>query len=370
MKHLFPHMSTLILLMVITSSCSNNGNTGPDQRKLLLQELGQFVILPMHKTLADDMAKLATAARAFCATPSLTKLKSTQSAWWRSRRALKHVEVFGFGPYAEEPLRYGPKLDFYPSRASSIESRLNATPPITADSLSSAGAAQRGSPVIEYLLYTPGTHGTVLGAFEQNPRRCAYLIAATEDVKQQALNLHDAWAPEKGNYLGALTNAGVDKRAYTDVSMALSEVANRMVFIIENIRKDKLNKPLGKTAQGTPQPELVESRYANRAKQDILDNLEAVRALFYGDYRDDEHMGFHDVLLAQGTNLSPTFEQLYKETQEAFADIDQPLVIAIIEAPQRVERAYDTLRNLQRFIQTDMLGALGIQSEFNDNDGD
>ena len=355
----------LLALLPLWTCGEEGGAASGDLRRQTLESLGESVIMPMYRDVEQTAGELDAAAKAFCATPDSAGLDATRDAWWSARRPWKMAEVLAFGPYAEEPVRLGPKMDFWPAREDTLRGVLEGDAALTAESVSGLGAASRGYPAIEWLLYADDA----LEGFEGEPRRCEYLVALTEDLATNARLLREAWDPEAGDYLGELLRAGEGSEAFDTLPMAVGEVANRMAFMCENIRKDKLNTVLGADTT-VIQPELAESRFSGRSAQDILDNLAGVEALFTGEYGGQEGEGFADYVARRGMDLEPAFQSALADATGALEALPGPLTEAVEQDPAAVEATLEPLRQLQRVIQTDMIGALGVQTSFNDNDGD
>jgi len=332
----------------------------PDRRRELLRSWGSQFLLRRYQTFIEKLEALLTAAVALREAPSAELLDSAQAAWRAARRPWKETEIFKFGPAEEEPLRFGPKIDFWPLRPASVEAVLTASTPIVLDDL---GAAAKGLPALEYLLFSPDA----LEGFTSLPRRGEYLELLTQDLLVQANGLYDAWNPEGGNYLDELVGAGNTSATYTTLSMALSEVVNRMAFTLENIRADKLEA--GIASDGTPQPENLESLLSQRSVLDIEDNLRGIELLYFGD-RARGILALDDYLVHRGYQLRARVRQALDASLAALGRIDLPLSTAIALEQALVHDASSVLAAFQRLIQVDEIGALSLSVRFNDNDGD
>lgn len=358
------HPLRWILLIMTVAACSA---TEKDSRQQVLSSWGETVILEGYQSFADDAAALHTAAKAFCAAQDESSLEAVRLAWDKTRSSWKLMEVFAFGPYAAYPERLGPNIDFWPARADRIEEVLAGEDDLTTESMPPRGATQRGLPVIEYLLYAE--HDASLGAFSTHPRRCDYLVAASDDLSHMASAMFAAWDPAQEGYLEELTQPNADSM-YMDSQEAMSEIVNRMAFTIENIRRDKLGKPLGDTETGIAHPESVESFYSGRSLQDTRDALATVGVLFSGI----EEKGTRGLVslprLKERQDLIDAFEEQFEKAKTELDAIEDPLSLAVQEQPALVERAIETLRNLQTLIHADVINVLGLSIAFNDTDGD
>jgi predicted lipoprotein len=346
--------------------CGEAAAPSGDQRLALLASQGEVVILPQYEDFAREAAGLEERAEALCAAPDAAGLERARGAWGAARGAWKRTEVFAFGPTAEEPLRLGPKIDAWPAREDTIAETLAAPGAID---LEKVGVYARGLPVIEALLYSPGVDVVSSLSGAEGARRCEYLVALTADLRQSAEALRDAWHPERGGYLLLLTSPSASG-PFLGPQEALGELVNRMAFTVENIRSNKLNTPLGKKGDGTPDPSLVESRFSARSLDDIRDNLAGLEAIYTGRYGERQGLGLRDYASGRGLDFDAAFFGHLEASRGALDAIPGTLGEAVVASPDKVEAAVVALRELQVLIQSDIIGALGLAQTFNDNDGD
>jgi predicted lipoprotein len=292
--------------------------------------------------------------------PDDEDLARVQAAWHAARKPWKETEVFKFGPVVDQPLRYGSRIDFWPARPDAVESVLVGTDAID---LGALGAAAKGLPAVEYLLFAPGS----LDGFREGSRRYEYLDLFIEDLIVQARALAQAWEPGGGDYQSELVEAGRGSSTYETLSMALSEVVNRMGFTVENIRADKL--AAGIAPDGTPQPDRLESLFSGRSIADIHDNLRGIETLFFGD-PEARVLALDDYLVHRGFRLAGRMRTELEGSRAALDRIDSPLSLAIENEQALVRAAIDRLAPWQRLIQVDVIGARSLNVRFNDNDGD
>ncbi|PKN56601.1 MAG: hypothetical protein CVU56_15340 [Deltaproteobacteria bacterium HGW-Deltaproteobacteria-14] len=332
-----------------------------DARQELLLSWGAW-LLDRYDATAAAADALETQVEALCAAPDAAGLAAARDAWDAARRPWKEAEVFAFGPYSEEPIRLGPKVDFWPARPDSVRAVLADTAPIDASQL---GAPAKGFAAIELVLWDPD--GAPLAALAAEPRRCAYLAAVVPDLAARVRELRAVWDPAGQDFLGELTAAGERDTQYASLQLAFGEVVNRVGYLLENIRAEKLGKPLGVTA-GSAQPERVESPFSGRGLGDIRDNLVGARRLLLGDGAGD--LGLDGYLRGRGRHLAPLLTARFDAALAALDALDAPLTAAIEADPASVEALFDRVGELQRAVQVDVLGALSVTVGFNDADGD
>jgi predicted lipoprotein len=308
---------------------------------------------------------LEGALASLCAERSQASLDAAREAWWQARQPWEASEVFAFGPYSREPLRVGPKIDLWPLRlpVEDVEALLAGAAPVTPEAVNQMGVTRKGLQVAEYLLYAPDAL-TALA----NARRCEYLVSVGAELTTRAVELREAWDPASGDFAGELSEAGRGRNAFDDLHDAFSEVVNRMGFTLENMRNEKLIKPLG-TANGDPAPEQVESRFSGRSLENMRDNLSGIELLYFGD-PSRNIPGLDSYLSERGRSYAPEVRAELAAIRDALDAIPEPMTDAVTSARERIAAASEAVDQLRLLIQTDLINTLGLQVSFNDNDGD
>jgi predicted lipoprotein len=352
------------LLGVAGIGCSNPG--APDTRRELLSSWSTALIVPSYEDFALKTGELRSSIDALCAAPSSDALEASKTAWLAAQDSLKRAEVFAFGPFSRPEFRIGPQLDSWPARVDDVEDVLTSEMPIDPASLASFGVWRKGLPVVEYLLYPPVGDAVELA---RSPRRCEYLQSLGTEVDSRANEIHMAWSPEGGNFAEQLSGAGRTSTAFESLVAAFSEIVNRMGFTVENVRTNKLGRPLGEDAGGTPAPEYVESRFSARSIDNIHHNLDGIETLYFGD--DARSIpGLRRYVTERGADYDAQVTAALNASHQSLDAIGAPLSEAVVSAPDRVREASTRLGELQALIQVDLIGALGLSLNFNDNDGD
>lgn len=337
----------------------------PDQRRELMRSWGEAFLLANYRDLEALAVELEARAIELRDAPSIEALEAAQAAWWEARARWKRADVFAFGPYSEEPQRLGPKIDFWPARPGTIDDVLSGDRPLDADSVASLGASAKGLTAIEYLLFAP----EMLAEFETNPRRGEYAVALAADLISRIQELWEAWHPDFGDYLGELLGAGRDSTRFTTLNAALGAFVNRIGYTLENDRNEKLGRPLGDTADGTPQPDLVESSFSQRSLDDLRDNLRGIELLLLGDAA--AGIGaLEGYLESRGRKLGGRIRERLAACHAAIDAIPAPLASALSDDPDSVRALMRELSAMQRLVQVDLVNALSLTVGFNDNDGD
>ena len=336
--------------------------TQVDSRVSLISSWGNNYFLPTYTQFEEESKTLHEGIETLCQNPTPELRTQVQEQWWKTRKPWKELEILSFGPYKDYPLRLGPQIDFWPVRTDTVDDILADTTALSPESFYNSGVSTKGMPVIEYLLYDRS------GSLLEDPRFCSYLIAASYDLAIRANEMREAWDPNKGNYLAQLTKAGEVDGAYETTEEALAEIVNRLGHTIENIRTDKLLKPLG-LETGTAQVAMLESRFSNRGLMDISDNLKGISTVYYGT---DDGLGIDDYLHDRGYDLDEEFDKRYTDIMQTVNIVSDsgPMQESIIISPESILYLSDQLGALQTLIQGDILGGMSLWLTFNDADGD
>jgi predicted lipoprotein len=371
-------LTTSLLAALAGAACGGDKDPVHDARpavdpQLVLRDLAEVVIVPGHRDLHARAQDLVNAARALCTAPAAATLDAAQDAWRATRAPWKRSEAFGFGPV--DDLRIDTALDFWPARASSIETELAKTDPVAENYAATLGDTLRGLPVMEYILFDhDGGDGAVLAALQdengQATRTCQYVVALAVDVELRARTLLEAWDPASGDFAGELARAGIGSTVYADRAKAISAVVNAFVQLVQTVEGIKLATPLGLRDGGTPQPQAAESWRSGNSQQDIIDNLAGVRSMYTTAYGERTGTSFHDAVAALDPALDAAILAQLDATDAAVAAIALPLDRAVSEAPETVDAAFQSAKELFRLLAVDMVTLLGVTLSFSDNDGD
>ncbi|MCB9764091.1 MAG: imelysin family protein [Alphaproteobacteria bacterium] len=349
----------LLLLACTAKEAPDTGTSPAAQRRVVLAALAEDVALANYRDLTQATGALVTATEAFCAAPDAVTLDAARDAWWAARAPWKRAELIQFGPTTEQPLRLGPKMDLWPARVESIEAILEGDGGFTQADMAAMGGATRGFPPLEWLLWAEGD-GT-LDAFAAEPRRCAYAEGLAGDLDALAGQMVTAW---EDAWAARLTDpADHDGDMYDSAQDVIDEWVNRTFFTVENIRVEKLGKPLGDSSGGEPLPDTLESRYSARSLADARDVLDGVV-----DALAEDHL--MALVPADRDAVPPLVESWQVEAVEALAAVPEPLEDAIVNDRAAVEAAQEALRGFQVALQVDLAQALSVTVTFNDNDGD
>lgn len=344
------------------------GSQGSALRAAFLGELATDSILPTYQDFDTRTATLATALTELQRTPTETTLATAQMAWRAVREPWGIQESLHVGP--SEELHTGAAVDQLPS-TSGIDSLLSGTTELTAKNVGAQGANRKGMLAMEYVLFdAQGGNGAVLARLtaggEAGARRRAYLQALGTVLHTNAVEVHEAWRPEGGNYVAQLSGAGTGDSKYATQKEAVDEVVNRFISSVE-VAELKLSKPLGFETGGSVRPDEEETRRSDNSLADLKAALVGMERLWLGARGDG---GLSRVVASTNKTLEATVRGDLAAVRSALEAIPPPLRTALLQNRESVEAARASLSNLRATLASEVVANLGVTLKFNDNDGD
>ncbi|PWJ58006.1 putative lipoprotein [Dyadobacter jejuensis] len=363
-------------LVLAACSCSKSEDADPEvesTRAEVIASVGTQVILPTIQVFASESQKLNTLAESV-ATDRLEQanLEELQQNWLQLATAWKKVSLYSMGPIDDDFLESG--IYYTSVNTSGIESYIAKSTPVDAALIGSLGAAYKGIPAIEYLLF--GNNESVEVQLEKYQgatasQRIQYLKALCADLKIKAADLESKWNSSGGNYIKTFTDA-----SGRDINSSLGKLSNKMINMIYTIKDERIGAPNGTRNNGTPQPALVDAPYSDESLALLKAEIEGIQGAFTGDLAGGTSgLGLDDLLNQVGaqsetgllsTKINSQFDAVYTKIDM----IQVPLSRAVTEQSQLVTDLYTEVKKLQVLLEVDMINNLGVLLTFSDNDGD
>ncbi len=357
-------------------SCTKKVETDPQEesnRAEVIASLGTNLILQSIQNFDTESQKLNTLA-ATIPTDKLEKanLEELQQSWLKLAATWKQVSLFSMGPIEDDFLESG--IYYNTVNTNGIESHIAQGTTIDATFIASLGAAYKGIPAIEYLLF--GNKTTTDALLEKYKgatatQRIKYLKALCADMKTKSANLNTKWSSTGGNYVKTFTEA-----SGRDINSSLGKLSNKMINLVYTIKDERIGAPKGTRNNGTPQPALVDAVYSDQSLALLKAEIKSVQSAFTGDIAgtgsglgvDDilNNVGAQSEMVLLSTKINNQFASVYSKIDL----INIPLSRAVTEQPQLVTDVYNEVKKLQVLLEVDMINNLGVLLTFSDNDGD
>ncbi|MFB6258369.1 MAG: imelysin family protein [Flavobacteriales bacterium] len=367
----------LLLFIALASGCEKDKDLDKDQtssdgafdRKAMLENYGENLIIPGYKNLKASVGDLESAASDFTSDPKSSKLQTLQDRLVEAYKDWQTVSVYEFGPAKDVALRSFSNT--FPTDTGKIEDNIATG----SYDLSDFGTeAEKGFPALDYLLFNPYRgDSAVVNAFSSDAnasQRQDYLMDVIADLKGNAQGVLQKWKPSGGDHLSTFVNA-----TGTDVGSSLGLLVNELNYDLEIIKNAEIGIPLGKKSMGNPKPKKCQAYYGVRSKELAITHLKSLRDCYLGkgasgDLRGlDDNLEHIDAEISSGP-LHKAIRDQFSKTLDQLKKIPAPLSEAVVNSSSSVEDAYTELKKLVALLKSDMPSELGVQITYQDNDGD
>lgn len=341
------------------------------ERRVALQGTTERVILPTHADLRERTAELSSQLDALASDPAATDLTALRQAYLDVRAPLEEAQSFAFGPAVE--LDSFSELDQAPVDAAKVDAELVSERELSPTRLQALGANKRGLHAIEYLLFPAddsALEAALLADDVGGARRRQFVSSAGQLVAEAAVALDDAWQPKNGDYARRFSQPGAADSVDATVQAGLDTLLSQTVVLSELVANVKLGKPLGTASGGDVNPAAQESGRAQASLTDMLSNLRGMRNVYLGARDDSAVTSLSSLVRAKIPSADVHALAAFADAEAALRAIPEPFDQALLDSPQRVQKAYDAVKALKRVLATEVLGTLGASLKFSDNDGD
>ncbi len=335
-------------------------------RKALLENWADNIILPSYTEYVASVANLDDKATIFVDQPSVESLEALKMAWQEAYLAWQWVSMFEIGKAEAITLR-----DFtntYPTNTVEIDNSISTG---TYNLALASSRTTQGFPALDYLLFgiASGNEET-LNTFNENANYGEFLLALTSRLKNLAVEVQSDWTNGYRdtfvNDTGSTANSSVNK------------LVNDYMFYYEKaLRAGKVGIPAG-IFSNTVLPDRVEAFYNKQLSKTLL--LEALNASYnffngiaFGGSTNG--VGLDDYLqyvnaIADGEALDMLINQQFEAAEVEINKLDSDLSNEVLTNNQAMLKAYDELQKNVVLKKVDMFQALNIQVDFVDADGD
>lgn len=338
-------------------------------QELMIEHIGNNIILPRLTNAKNDVTDLNTAILAFATAPDLINLTAAQTAFVKAYKSYQRIEMLQFGPGEEEMVLRTYANTFPTDTAGIIDVIANGT---VVDFEVAAYLDHNGFPALDYLLYKRAENDLVAWyADSANVNAVNYLKQVSEDLLSTITTLETAWLSTGGNYI-ATFKANATK---TDAGSSLSLLTNQFSLVYENTKTYRLLVPLGTL---DVMPHKCEAYFSGISKDLIVEQLDAVSDLYYGKFETSgvDSIGFEEFLKNEqaktldGADLNSVITAQFAIATDAANAIPDPMSQALIDNKAIVQTAYTEFQKNVGYIKRDLTSAIGVMISYSDSDGD
>lgn len=364
---LFLSVSLLIL------SCTETNPSGPNpddfDRKAILENWADNIIIPALTDFAEKTESLKTAGNNFAEDPNQQALETLRDEWKAGYLALQHVSMFETPKTME--VRFRNNLNIYPVDTTEVKENIeqgdyNLNLPSKID--------QQGFPALDYLLYGLADNDAEILSFYNSAENSSDYRNYVLDLVTRIDSLTDIvlnnW--NSGYRDDFVTNSG--NGANSSIDMMVNDY---ILYYEKNLRAGKIGIPAG-VFSGTPLPQNVEGVYSGEfSKELFLESLTATQNFFNGKHFNSETTGlslsdYLDFLntIKNGTDLTQLINQQFEESRSKAQNLNSSLTDQVETDNSLMLQTYDELQKNVILLKVDMLQALNINVDYVDADGD
>ena len=372
MKKLLILFTALITIVACSSSDDSSDVTGGSNydRKLLLTNWADNIIVPSYTNYQSKIKVLATNIAAFNTTPSEANLLTVRASWLEAYKAYQYVAIYSFGKSEEINLKES--ANTYPTNAAGIDANI-ATGGYNLTLLSQFD--KQGFPALDYLINGLGTtNASIISFYSTNANETKYQKYLTDVVARLQTTADTVLADWNSGYKATyIANSG------TTVSSSVNITTNNYVKNLEkNIRSGKMGIPSGVFSSGVKFPEKVEAYYKNDVSKELFTTaLKASQDFFNGKHFNSSTTGeglksYLDYVnaLRTGVKLSTIINNQFSAIFTSTATLNTSFSNQINSDNSKMLAAYDALQQNVVYVKLDMMQALNITIDYVDGDGD
>lgn len=358
-------MKKIILLcfLILLSACGKDEDeTKNIDRKAMIENYAEIILQSYSKTsLSADL--LQECVNNFVAHPDTTHLQLAQEALLQLYEDFQGITFLDFGP--SEQLLLRESLNTYPADTTNIKLIIQTG----SYNIGTVANRSKGLPAIEYLLFGIGSSREEIAAYYTANSYKDYLQATTNEVKRIFSEVYSMWQNDSGTgyYKTFVAAQGLD------INSALGLMVNSLCLDFEKYFRDgKLGIPLGIRTLGIPQLDKVESLYAGKSLNLIIQNMESIKSFYSGG----NGQGLYDYLNAIGAkyNEQPLSTEIISKMDtiitRANALEGESIEYNILHNKEAVENLYASCQELILLLKIDMTSAMSILITYQDTDGD
>jgi predicted lipoprotein len=336
--------------------CSaENVATGTFSGNELLRQVGCQVILPTYASFVSSASALVASLETYVTdievgNDAVDSLEEAKVQWAATMQVWQQAEVYQVGPSASladlevavgaQGLR--DEIYSWPTvNPCGVDQDIVTDKYATNDFFDVRGSDRYGLDAAGYLLFfqeadnhcsvinsinTQGTWGQI-SAEDLKQKRALYVHAVATNVEDRAIEIHNAWKQDAGNFIEDFATAGQAGSSYATVEEALNDLSDALFYIEKDVKDFKLAKPAGiQGCSSVSCPKDVEAPFSRVSKDNIIANLEAAQKVFLGASPGTEAVGFDDFLRDRDpSDVADAMTANLAATIQAAQDMDSTL---------------------------------------------
>ncbi len=364
----------LILAMVLVSACSSSddggGATGDNfDRKAMLANMADNIIIPAYQSFSTDMTALKTATSTFTTTTNETNLIALRAAWSKAYVSWQSVNIFEIGK-AEE-LSYRNFMNVYPVNTADMDANITSA---SYDLTSVAEQDEQGFGGLDYILNGLATSDTDIVAFYTDVTNGSlYKDYLNDLVDRMDMLTKEVVADWTGSYRDTFVNNNG-----SSATSSVDKIANDFLFHYEkHLRAGKIGIPAGVFATQTFDDKVEAFYKGDLSKMLFNANLDAMQDFFNGKHFGSTATGesfksYLDFLntIKDGDDLATIINNQFNLTRTTALGLSDNFSNQVRTNNNLMLNTYDELQKNVVHMKVDMLQAFSVRVDFVDADGD
>lgn len=362
-------MKIVFLFFVLSSGLSLFACTPKSKisvESLALSNASNRLIVPWYQQFATTSQSLYQHLERFCQNPgNQGELAASRKAWKVTMMAWQRAHIVNFGPVTDGNLSW--RIQFWPDSHNRIgrkvDELLQKDQPITPDSLAQSVVLVQGLSAIEYLLFD---HNAAQANRFQNPKTCEFLLAASDNTHQVAVEILRRWQPDGDNFISSFLSAGPNNTVFKTEQEAIAALVSAIVSNLEIVKGKKIADAFG----GPPEahkvnPYKLELWRSGASLEAMQQEILAVQQLFEIAIKPLLYHRQSSALADRiGKHLSQIKDLLAKQATPLFVTLRDP------KTHDGWQSVWLELGQVLSLLKRDVPNALSLKLGFNSNDGD
>jgi len=358
-----------LTVVACTSSDDSSGTTDAFDRKVMLENIADNIIVPAYQNFETDMTAFRTAASDFTNTADEANLVALREAWSTAYISWQSVSMFEIGK-AEE-LSFRDFMNVYPISTSSIEVNISSG---NYDFGSVSLQDEQGFGAVDYMINGLSSSDTEIINFytdlTNGGNYTSYLTDLVERMSQLTAQVVADWT-------GGFRDTFVDNNGSSATS-SIDKLVNDFIFHYEkHLRAGKIGIPAG-VFSNNPLEDRVEAFYIGSFSKNLFNaNLNALQDFFNGKHfnsntRGESLRSYLDFLntIKEGEDLNKLINNQFDSVRITAANLNDDFSVQVRSNNDLMLNTYDELQKNVVFLKVDMLQAISVNVDFVDADGD
>ncbi len=373
MKKILISLSTIFILACGSDEENSKGSesNGDDfDRKALLVNVADNIIVPAYEAFLEETINLDTAAKTFLEDPNLTTLTTYRTSWVDAYSAFQTVAAFDIGK--AETLSYHNFINVYPVNTQDIENNILEG---NFDLASVGEQDEQGFAAIDYMIYGLGNSDTeIIAKYSTDTNASkykAYLKTLTERIRTLTNTVTQDW---KNGFRDTFVN-----NSGSSATSSFNKLINDYLFHFEkHLRAGKVGIPAGVFSAGTTFPEKTEGFYNKTISKDLfIKSLDAAQNFYNGKHFGSDAQGtsiktYVTYLnsIKKGADLNSIINQQFDDIRTVAQNLDSNFAAQITTDNKSMLETYNALQKNVITMKVDLLSALSVRVDYVDADGD